>query len=267
MNVTFETILGALRECGVREGDTVLAHSSLKSMGWVDGGPETVIAALRASVGETGTVALPTLIMNDFRNSYRTWYDDKPSDTGLITEVFRKMPGVLRSSQPTHPVAAIGARAEELTRNHGLSGRRTGVFGDTPFAVSSPWQRFYDWNARIVLIGVNLEKNTIKHLLEYILINEGLDAVTDPARLESQKARLRKVETYDCDDYLWPWLDSAKMQSALEEAGLLAHARCGNAEYLAFPARDAVDLWYAQVKADPAGWYSPAMLDWFADCK
>ena len=39
---------------GVEEGDTLLVHSSYKSLGEVDGGPQTVIRALEAALGTTG---------------------------------------------------------------------------------------------------------------------------------------------------------------------------------------------------------------------
>ena len=41
--VTKEDIKNTLTQLGVRSGDLVLFHSSLKSMGYVDGGPQTVI--------------------------------------------------------------------------------------------------------------------------------------------------------------------------------------------------------------------------------
>ena len=61
MNASFEKITKDLRSLGVKAGDVLLVHSSLSSMGHVEGGAETVIAALRAVLGEEGTLMLPTL--------------------------------------------------------------------------------------------------------------------------------------------------------------------------------------------------------------
>jgi len=44
-----------LRALGVREGGTLLVHSSLSSLGFVRGGPKAVIEALRAAIGPQGT--------------------------------------------------------------------------------------------------------------------------------------------------------------------------------------------------------------------
>ena len=47
--LTFENLVEGFRELGVNEGDTLLVHSSYKSLGEVDGGPATVVRALEAS--------------------------------------------------------------------------------------------------------------------------------------------------------------------------------------------------------------------------
>ncbi len=51
---TFEKLVEGFRELGVMEGDTLLVHSSYKSFGEVDGGPETVVRALEAALGAGG---------------------------------------------------------------------------------------------------------------------------------------------------------------------------------------------------------------------
>lgn len=70
--VTKEDICRALSELKIEAGDTVLVHSSLKSMGYVEGGAETVIEALLMSVGDSGTIVMPTFTQKDFVNAYDT---------------------------------------------------------------------------------------------------------------------------------------------------------------------------------------------------
>jgi aminoglycoside N3'-acetyltransferase len=56
-----------------------------------------------------------------------------PSEMGLLTELFRRHPGVLRSLHPTHSVCAVGRLAREVTRRH-----REDAYGcgpDSPFDV------------------------------------------------------------------------------------------------------------------------------------
>ena len=161
----------SLVSLGIKEGDTVLFHSSLKSFGIVDGGADAVIDAFLEIVGKSGTVVVPTFAQKNFSEAYNTWCMDKPSDTGFITEVFRKRKDAVRSDQATHSVAAIGKAAEYIVRDHGKSGERYGIYGSTPFAKESPWQKMYDGNAKVVLAGVGFESLTFKHLWEYMLVD------------------------------------------------------------------------------------------------
>jgi hypothetical protein len=56
--LTFEKLVEEFRELGVEEGDTLLVHSSYKSLGEVEGGPQTVIRALEAVLGTEGTLII-----------------------------------------------------------------------------------------------------------------------------------------------------------------------------------------------------------------
>ena len=53
-------IMNALQKVGVKQGQTIMVHTSLSSLGFVCGGAQTVIEALLASVGEEGTIMMPS---------------------------------------------------------------------------------------------------------------------------------------------------------------------------------------------------------------
>lgn len=55
-----EEIVQKIREVGLEKGDAVMVHMSLKRMGYVCGGAQTVIEALMEVVGEDGTIMMPT---------------------------------------------------------------------------------------------------------------------------------------------------------------------------------------------------------------
>ena len=55
-----EDIVNELRKIGLKENDTVMVHTSLKSMGYICGGAQTVIEALNEVVGEVGTIMMQT---------------------------------------------------------------------------------------------------------------------------------------------------------------------------------------------------------------
>ena len=81
-----------------------------------------------------------------------------PSDMGQISETFRCRTGVLRSRHPYHPVAAVGARAEELLYDHEHSA--------VPDGPETPYGRLIAFNGRVLHIGCDLDTLTLLHAVE-----------------------------------------------------------------------------------------------------
>lgn len=110
-------ILSGLRDTGLKKGDIVLAHSSLSSFGNVEGGPDTVIDALLETVGDDGTLIMPS--HTDVEESNIAGYDPQSTpvrkNIGTIPDTFWRRPDVLRGSHPPrHPWAGKGKHAEAL---------------------------------------------------------------------------------------------------------------------------------------------------------
>jgi aminoglycoside 3-N-acetyltransferase len=145
---TFEAIGAALSP-----GDDVLIHASLKRIGTFAPGVETIIDALLTSVGTTGTV----IMMTDTRSFAKTGRFDvgQPSETGLLTEVFRLKPGVRRSLVPMVSFAAQGARAEDYIQTY-----------HSFLDATSPLTRLLENDGMILLLGVSYQKCTLWHLSE-----------------------------------------------------------------------------------------------------
>src|SRR5262249_52641015 len=119
--LTGATIAADLRALGVRRGGILLAHSSLSALGYVVGGPRTVIRALREAIGPKGTLVLPTHTWEWMETGCRTFdVNATRACVGAIPEALRAMPGAVRSLHPTHSVAAIGPRARPLIDGHEL---------------------------------------------------------------------------------------------------------------------------------------------------
>jgi len=157
MSLTKQQLVNALREVGIEPGDSYIVHSSYKSLGEVEGGPEAVIDALIEAVGPTGNLALPTF--NYTRNIAEPYFDPKvtPCRTGIIPELGRKRPDAVRSLQPTHSMTVIGPDAVELTRDH-MSFRTVGP--------GSPIDRLMKMGGKVFLLGVTNTSNTMVHLGE-----------------------------------------------------------------------------------------------------
>lgn len=164
-HVTSQQITADLRKMGIQPGDTLFIHSSLKSLGYVDGGPTAVIQGLLDAVGTEGTLLLPTYYMpggSILGTCQMADYVFDPrihgTNMGALPEAFLKFSGVHRSIHPTHSVSAIGKHAQYLTEAHHLA---PSVFGK-----GSPWQRFHELNGKVLGIGISMGPVTFYHLLE-----------------------------------------------------------------------------------------------------
>ncbi|MFH1969089.1 MAG: AAC(3) family N-acetyltransferase [Verrucomicrobiota bacterium] len=155
-------IINGLRQMGLKAGDIALVHSSLKSLGQVEGGADTVIDALLETLTSDGTLLMPSFQSGSefylVNRGCRFDVKNTPSECGIITEVFRRRPGVLRSLSPTHCTAACGRLAEKILAGHERCKISVG-FG-------SPYHRLVEMDGKILLLGVTHGSNTTLHFVE-----------------------------------------------------------------------------------------------------
>ncbi|NEB08116.1 AAC(3) family N-acetyltransferase [Streptomyces coelicoflavus] len=176
--VTRGTLADGLRALGVRTGDTLLAHSSLSSLGWVCGGPVAVVRALLDVLGPDGTLVVPTQtgdlsdpalwtsppVPEEWWETVRTAtppYDPliTPSrGVGVVPETVRTWPGARRSAHPQTSFAALGARAAEVVAGHAT---------DCRLGERSPLATLERLDARVLLLGAGYDSCTAFHLAEY----------------------------------------------------------------------------------------------------
>ena len=154
--MTKDDIRFSLELGGIRRGDVVLMQSALSSIGHVEGGADAVIDAVLETIGPEGTFAVVTMT---FHHPFDA--ENDPSVVGAISETHRLRPDSIRSLRPVHSVNAIGARAEELTRDHDKCESNCGA--------GSPYQKLRDMGGKIILLGVDLSRNTTQHAIEDLM--------------------------------------------------------------------------------------------------
>jgi len=246
--ITRETIASDLARLGIARGDVVFLHSSLKSLGWVEAGAEGVIAAFLDAVGPEGLLAAPTLTASFalgcmYRDLVVYAFDPRETSSrvGRITDTLWRRPDAFRSAHPTHSLAAVGRRAEELVQGHD----HTSTFGK-----DSPYRRLVDWGAKLVFLGVSLRCNTMLHAIEDWLDLPYLrteQAVVKGPSGEPQVVAVTKSPMGDRDFYR----PGSKVQQLLEKSGLLRRGKVAAADTMWLPSQDMVRVVVAAIYEQP----------------
>jgi len=127
--------------------------------------PLEIIDILCKAVGKSGTLIMPAYPMGGLSQDYldeHPFFDWRrtPSQSGILTEIFRRMPGTERSLHPTHPLAARGALAQSLTEGHERC--------ETPFDEHSPYQKLFHLDALILSVG-RFDAMALHHFADHII--------------------------------------------------------------------------------------------------
>ena len=250
-------LISGFEKIGLKKGDNVIVHTSLKSFGFVCGGPQIVIEALLETVGETGTIMMPTQTWKNLDPTAgvhweepQKWWDlirqnwpayDKnitPTNTmGAVAEMFRKWPGAVRSDHPARSFAALGPNAEYLVKDHDLSD----IFGET-----SPLAKLYKLDGKVLLLGTGYDKNTSIHLAD-------VRAEYPSKRYANESSAMmvngmRKWVTYET--LVVDGEDFEQIGAAFEESNPISVTEIGNATVKCMSQRAIVDFAVKWIEAN-----------------
>lgn len=155
---TKETLLKDLRRLSIDPQGTLLVHSSMKSIGTVEGGADTVLDVLIEYM-QDGLLVLPTHTWKTVNPENPRYYQASSSVcVGILPELFRQRAGVVRSLHPTHSVGALGRDSAAFAAGDELCA--------SPCPRHSTWGKLVDREAAIMLIGVDLTRCTFIHGVE-----------------------------------------------------------------------------------------------------
>ena len=130
-------------------------HSSYKSLGGVDGGPQTVVDALWESYE---TLLLPTYNFHSWTEQHYFDIDETPSEMGIITEMARRDERFTRTRHPVHNFAVSGPIQEEYHKMKAICSLGQGT----------PLQKVLDDNGMMMSIGLDWSYSfTMIHHIEY----------------------------------------------------------------------------------------------------
>jgi aminoglycoside 3-N-acetyltransferase len=174
--VTKRQLMRDLKKLGVRPGQTIMLHASVKAIGWIVGGPDAMLEALLDCLTPKGTLMMYVGWEEDIEDFY-SWSPERqtaylaecpPFDPltsraqrkwSILTEYLRTRPGACRSGNPGASVAAIGANAQWITENHPLN------YG---YGHGSPLAKLCEASGKVLLLGASFATITLLHYSEHV---------------------------------------------------------------------------------------------------
>lgn len=244
---TRQSISKDLVGLGIQQGITVMVHSSLSALGWVNGGAVTVIQALMDVITLSGTIVMPThsgdysdpalwgnppvpgewcRIIRDTMPAFEP--EVTPSrGMGVIPEVFRKWPVTVRSSHPAYSFAAWGRNSDYIVGNQTI---------DFALGEQSPLGRVYDLDGYILLLGTGFGRNTSFHLAEYRSMRRQVYEAGAPIIEKGKRIwKAYKDLEYETEQF-------EQIGREFEQSGFVINGIVGSANTKLFSQRKAVDF-------------------------
>jgi aminoglycoside 3-N-acetyltransferase len=222
-----------LSNCGIAAGDAVLIHSSFKSVGKVEGGPEGLIAALSECVGPDGTLIFPTFNFG-FCGGEPFDVRSTPSHMGVLSETARLDPRSTRVAHPIYSFAVIGRRADEAGA----------ICNVSCYGADSLFGKLVEWDGKIAIVGLPYNNSmTFFHHVEemlgcgyrYMKAFEG--TVVDAFGRSATRTVTMFVRNVDAG--VVTAVDP--MGAVLEREGVVTLSRVGGADVKVMRARDAFE--------------------------
>ena len=179
--MTKEDLRADLAALGVRAGDLLMLHASLRRIGLGradvgEGGAEVLLDALAAAVGPGGTLMMvlgtdyPMAWVYEHPHEARAAllagspafdYRNAPvlAEVGWLAEALRRRPGTIVSDNPSGRFGARGRLADAL-------------MADQPwhdyYGPGSPLEKLCAWGGRILRMGADPDTVTALHYAEYL---------------------------------------------------------------------------------------------------
>jgi aminoglycoside 3-N-acetyltransferase len=238
-----EKIAAALSDLGLRTGDVVFVHGSMRSMGYVAGGADAVVDAFLDTLGPEGTIVVPTFIFSHSADGVAVFDPERdPSEMGRLTETVRTRAGADRSCHLVHSVAALGPHAKQITA----------VQGAAAWAADGPFWQLYVLGARILLLGVPYLRCTYFHVIEQLVQVSYRRWKKREAMIRESNGTMRDLPTVGYGpERDFRGNDFNKLGALLEDRGLAHVGAVGNAVARLFPARGALEVGVAEYRKDP----------------
>ncbi|MCP3923256.1 MAG: aminoglycoside 3-N-acetyltransferase [Desulfobacterales bacterium] len=222
LKITKNQLVNELIELGLSEGQTVMLHASVKRIGNIEGGPQTIIEALLEVLTSSGTLMmlvgwednpynisgasfqdnidnLPEKKRRAFYNS--TSFDPEYSRSdrkvmGILPEYLRTYPGSIRSRHPLG-YAAVGKMAQSVLNDQQWQYRE---------GSGSPLEKLCEVGGKVLLLGSPTGNVTLLHFAENLadIPNKKIVHYKMPI-IQNGNRVWKDFEEYDFINGIVPW--------------------------------------------------------------
>lgn len=240
--LTKSDIENGLHSLGVKAGMAVEVHSSLHSFGYVEGGPYTLIEALKEVIGVEGAIVMPSfklspiLPLSDIDRELGLTLkikilqeDDERSGMGIVADTFRKLPG-------THT-------------GQGLF--RVSAWGRDAVIHSQGFQHLIDMDGWALLLGVDIYRLSTMHYVEDSLPDEIRSLFKPP----EEASKLYPGDQWFIEAWTPPVKPWYTIQDRAFARGMITVGMIGDCKCMFFKVRDVIGLYRDALERDPYGLY------------
>ena len=223
--LSLEKIRHSLRQLGLKAGQIVMLHASLRKIGPVEGGPQglldailgvlTIRGTLMMLVGSKGALydigdmseADKKAVLAE-RSTFDPYQTPANPDWGVVGEALRNLDESHRSRHPDYSFAAVGCMARDLVADHGYN------YCHGP---ASPLGKLCEHGGKVLLLGAPFQSVTLVHLFEHLASVKGKRVIKYEAPVieggQRVLVRIKRFDTrrdipgYGADDYFGPMVE------------------------------------------------------------
>lgn len=231
-------IIDELLKLGLNPDDEIEVHSSLSSFGYVDGGAETVISALKEVVGENGSIFMPAL-----RFSKELPLTEKDKSLGITTKIQILPENCEHSAMGI--IADTFRQMPDTITNDGIF--RFSAWGISANEVKDGLQYLIHNGGKALMLGVDIYKLTAMHYVEDLLP----DDIKNYFPLSDEINSIYPPDKWFIEAGTFPVKHWYTIQNKAYEKGVIKDGLIGNSKVMLFNIWDVVGLYEQEIKNNP----------------